>query len=138
MENKNGVKRRQWAYLLSMTEDEAVTYLLTRQAAIFKLQIKSHNMMYSDTKGSGSYGYRAVWQAGQRASIPIADRVGAPLDLRYKDNTDRLARITWVEGLVADLPPPANQDSLHAYIQWLRTSDVNPPNFHLRESSDGW
>ena len=88
-------------------------YLLIRQAAIFKLQIKSHNKMYSGTKGDGSFGYRAVWQAEQRASIPIADQVGAPADIRCKDDTDRLARINWME----DLPPPANQDRLNAYIQ---------------------
>ena len=87
--------------------------------------------MYSDTKGDCSYGYRAVWQTEQRVSIPIVDRVGAPVDIRYKDDTGRLARITWMVGLVVYLPPPANQASLHAYIQWLRTSDVNPPNWNV-------
>ena len=36
-----------------------------------------------------------------------------------------------MEGLMADLRLPANQDMLHVYIQWLRTSDVNPPNWHF-------
>ena len=42
-----------------------------------------------------------------------------------------LARITWMERLVIDLPRPANQSKLHAHIQWLRTSDAHPPNWNI-------
>ena len=56
--------------------------------------------------------------------------MGVPIDIRYKDDTDREARITWMEGLVANLAPPANQSRLHTYIQWLRTSDVEPPKWN--------
>ena len=58
----------------------------------------------------------------QRALVPISDRVGAPVDISYK--TEGLERIRWMEGLVTDFPPPANQAKLHTYIQWLRTSEM--------------
>ena len=48
-------------------EVEAVTYLLTRHAAIFKLKIISTDEIYFETNGDGSCGYRAVWQGAQRA-----------------------------------------------------------------------
>ena len=33
-----------------------------------------------------------------------------------------------MESLVTDLLPPANRAKLHTYIQWSRSSDMNPPN----------
>ena len=75
-------------------------------------------------------GYRATWQAEQSVANPMADRVGAPRDISYKDNIDRVARIAWMKGLVTNLAPPANQSQLQSYIQWLRTSDTDPPNWN--------
>ena len=51
---------RQRAQVFRLSEDDAVTYLLTRHAAIFKLEIEFTGKMYSDTQGDGSYEYRAV------------------------------------------------------------------------------
>ena len=125
------VKRRQRAQVLRLSKDDAFTYLLRRHAAIFKLKTKSTDTMYYETKGDGSCACRAVWQAAQRALVPIVDRVGSPVNIRYKDDTDRLARIRWMEGLVANLMPPASHAKPHTYIQWLRMSGKNPPNWNV-------
>ena len=52
----------------------------------------SEEAMSKDTKGDGSCGYKAVWQAEQQASIPIADRVGAPVDIMYEVLYDQYCR----------------------------------------------
>ena len=86
--------------------------------------------MYYETEGYGSCRYGTVRQAAERVLVPIVDRVGALVDIRYKDDTDRLARIRWMECLVENLTPPASQAKIHTYIQWVRTSDVNSPNWN--------
>ena len=111
------VKCRQLAHALCLPDEAAITYLLALHADIFQLKIKSTDKFFDDTNGDGRCGYRAIWQAEQRASTPIAESVGVPVDIRYKDDIDRKARIKWLEGLVADLAPPANQSRLHTYIQ---------------------
>ena len=84
------VKCRQRAQVLRLPKDEAVTYLLARHAAIFKLMIKSTDEMYYEANGDGSCGYRVLLQAAQRALVAIVVRVGAPEDISYKDGTDKL------------------------------------------------
>ena len=49
--------------------------------------------------------------------VPIVDRVGAPLYIRYKDDIVRLARVRLMKGLAAKAK--------------LRTSDVNAPNWNV-------
>ena len=56
-----------------------------------------------------------------RAAMPTLARADAPVNIDYEDDARRLERIVWVEGLVCDLPPPANQAKLHSYIQRLLT-----------------
>ena len=80
--------------MLSLSEDAAVVYLLTRHAAMFKLKIKSTDAMSGITVEDGSCWYRAVRQAAQRVLIPIIDRVGAPVDISYKDDSDRFCKNT--------------------------------------------
>ena len=58
----------------------------------------------------------------------VSIRVSALLDVSYANDTDMLARIRWMEGLVVGQPSPANQARLLMYIEWLKTSDVNPPD----------
>ena len=50
-------KHRQRAQILRLSDDAAVTYLLIRHAAIFKLEIKLTDKMYHETKWDGSFGY---------------------------------------------------------------------------------
>ena len=56
------------------------------------------------------------------------------MDINYEDDAGRAERIQLMEGLVTDLPPPANQAKLHSNIQWLRISDANPPNWDDHDS----
>ena len=77
--------------MLRLPEDEAVEYLLTRH--IFELKIESTDEMYDSTKGDGSCGFTAIWQASQRAAIPISDREDAPVDVNYADDDGRAERI---------------------------------------------
>ena len=76
-------KRRQRTRVQRMPEEEAITYLLALHADNFQLKIKSTDNLFHHTKGDGTCGYRAIWQAEQRAAIPMADRVGAPRDISY-------------------------------------------------------
>ena len=76
------VKKRQRASVLRLAEEEAIQYLLTRPAAIFK-----------STKGDGSCGFRAVWQASQHAAVPILDKMGAPEKVNHADDAGRLERM---------------------------------------------
>ena len=113
-----------------MTEEAAISYLLALHADNFQLRIKSTDNLYYDTKGDGTCGYRAIWQAEQRAILPIEERVGSPGDISYEDHTARAARIVWLERLLVTRTPPLDQSKLQAYIQWLRTSDTESPNWH--------
>ena len=123
-------KGRQRTRVQRMSEEAAITYLLELHADNFQLRIKSSDNLYYDTKGDGTCGYRAIWQAQQRALIPIAERVGSPRDINYEDAADRGARIVWMERLLVNRTPHIDQYRIQAYIQWLRTSDTDPPNWH--------
>ena len=61
--------------------------------------------------------------------VTILESFGTPVAISYKYDTDRLERIRWMEDLVINLPFSLNQAKLHFYIQCLRTSDVNSPNW---------
>ena len=82
------VKRRQIAQVRRLPEEAAITYLLALTADNFELKIKSTDILFSATEGDGTCGYRAIWQADQRARIPIGDRVGSPIDISYKVDED--------------------------------------------------
>ena len=112
------VKRRKWAHMLNLPDDAADEYLLTCPGAIFKLKIILTDEMYNKKKGMAD----VCLERSQRASLPIIDRVGAPVDINYADdNTGKLNRIRWMEDLGADLPPTTNQARLLTYIRWLRS-----------------
>ena len=74
--------------------------------------------MYYETKGDGSCGYKVVWQATQQALVPIIeDRVDAPVDIRYKDDTDRLARIRRSSGKLDAPSKPSKVTYLHPVVK---------------------
>ena len=57
--------------MLRLPENEAVEYLFTRHAAIFKLYIKAADELPNSTKDDGSCGFRAIGQASQRVGNHI-------------------------------------------------------------------
>ena len=73
LQGSRQVQRRRRAQVFHLSEDDAVTYLLTRHAAIFKFKINSTDEMHYDTNGDGRCGNIAIGQAAQRAQIPIED-----------------------------------------------------------------
>ena len=75
----------------AITEGEAVTYLLDIPEKVFKLHIKSTDILFSSTIGDGSCGFRALRQASKRAAIPDNRRGNMPITKRKAHHPVRVS-----------------------------------------------
>ena len=77
------------------SEEKAATYLLDIPESIFKLHIKSMDILYSSTIGDGSCGFRLLRQASKRAVIPVHLRANTPIrDVNYSNKPERDGQIS--------------------------------------------
>ena len=69
----------------TVTEEEAVTYLLDISERIFTLHIKSMTILSSSILGDDTCGFRALHQATKRAATPLHLRDNVPMkDVNYR------------------------------------------------------
>ena len=64
-----------------------MTYLLDIHESMFKLHIKSTDILYSSIICNGSFGFRVLHQASKRAFIPVHLRANTPI--RYVNYNDK-------------------------------------------------
>ena len=74
----------------TITEEKAVTYLLAIPENIFQLHIKSTNILYSNTNGDGSCGFRALRHASIRAGVQIQRKQPRQLEMWTTPTSQRV------------------------------------------------
>ena len=85
------IRRNHMAYIRSPAiPEEAVKYLLDKSERIFKLHLKSTDILYNCTTGNGSCCFRAFCQAAKRAVFAIYLRDNTPVvDVNYNNKPER-------------------------------------------------